>query len=323
MLSTARRQALTLIDQAPPLGLQVVDLWSGGWCRIRVKTPTGSPRITPTTYGWLKEHGLIQETRHGRSSTVGKERNRRYATLTDAGRAALADVTAAPAKAAGDRLAPRGGPLGSRIVAVEITHREPAEPVGVGGLAGLVHKANRFTRYSSHVWDADKPMATSSIGSFTVAQATDFTRAHFAENDSLRTVEATPYGAVTFTQGDRTVRLEPGFDSHPKHLTDRQAQDLQLIAATDDAIVRRIPGQGYVIVCGAHGTIPPAATEKLVERGWIATTGREEAPVTVSLAGTVALTWRACKEDGITGEQVAEEIAEAVHDSYRPEFDGD
>ncbi|MDW8803643.1 hypothetical protein P1P68_02185 [Streptomyces scabiei] len=187
------------------------------------------------------------------------------------------------------------------------------------GLTGLIHKANRFTRYSSHTWKAAEPMAVGSIGSFTVAEATDFARERFAERDSLRTVEATPYGAITFTQGARRVRLEPGFDSRPKHLTGRQAKDLLLIAeAGTRATVRHIPRQGFVITCGLLGTIPPAATEKLIERGWIATTGATDAPVAISLAGTVALTWRACKEDGITGERVAEQIAEAVHDVYRP-----
>ncbi|MFE1205629.1 hypothetical protein ACFW5V_28495 [Streptomyces sp. NPDC058762] len=90
-LSTARRRALALIDQAPPLGLEVVDLWSSGWCRLRIKTPQGTPRITAATYEWLKDQGLVQEARYGRPTTTGKERNRRYVTLTDAGRALLAD----------------------------------------------------------------------------------------------------------------------------------------------------------------------------------------------------------------------------------------
>lgn len=89
-LSAAQRRALTLIDQAPPIGLQVVDYWSSGWCRLRVKTPQGAPRIAPGTYEWLKDHNLITETRYGRSATTGKERNQRYATVTDAGRATLA-----------------------------------------------------------------------------------------------------------------------------------------------------------------------------------------------------------------------------------------
>ena len=90
-LSTAAHRALTLIDQAPPIGLEVVDFWGSGWCRLRVKTPQDAPRITPTTYQWLKDHELIKETRYGRISTTGKERNQRYATLTDAGRA-MADT---------------------------------------------------------------------------------------------------------------------------------------------------------------------------------------------------------------------------------------
>jgi hypothetical protein len=92
-LTAARRQALTTISQAPPIGLKVVDYWGGGWCRIRIKTPEGAPRITPANYLWLKDNGLIQETRYGRPSTRGLERNQRYATLTDAGRALLAAQT--------------------------------------------------------------------------------------------------------------------------------------------------------------------------------------------------------------------------------------
>lgn len=90
-LSTSQRRALALIGQAPPIGLQVVEYWASGWCRLRVKTPQDTPRITPATYEWLKDHGLIQETRYGRPATKGLERNQRYATLTDAGRAALSD----------------------------------------------------------------------------------------------------------------------------------------------------------------------------------------------------------------------------------------
>jgi hypothetical protein len=90
-LSAAALRALSLISQAPPIGLQVVDYWASGWCRLRVKTPQGAARIMPATYEWLKDQELITEARYGRPSTTGKERNRRYATLTDAGRAALAD----------------------------------------------------------------------------------------------------------------------------------------------------------------------------------------------------------------------------------------
>jgi hypothetical protein len=90
-LTAAQHRALALIGQAPPLGLEVVDLWSSGWCRLRVKTPQGAPRIMPATYEWLKDQELITEARYGRPSTTGKERNQRYATLTNVGRAVLAD----------------------------------------------------------------------------------------------------------------------------------------------------------------------------------------------------------------------------------------
>lgn len=90
-LSSARLNALTLIGQAPPIGLEVVDLWSSGWCRLHVKAPQGVPRITAAAYEWLKDQGLVQEARYGRPMTAGRERNRRYVTLTDAGRARLAD----------------------------------------------------------------------------------------------------------------------------------------------------------------------------------------------------------------------------------------
>lgn len=93
-VSAARRQALALIDQAPPIGLKVVDYWGSGWCRLRIETPQGAPRITSATYEWLKDQGLITESRYGRPVTTGLERNRRYATLTDAGRAVLTGSSA-------------------------------------------------------------------------------------------------------------------------------------------------------------------------------------------------------------------------------------
>lgn len=185
-------------------------------------------------------------------------------------------------------------------------------------LTALVARAAKFTSYRAYRYDAD-PMVKGPTAPVAVLEATELVRDHFARRDSLSSVKAEAYGAVTLSLGSSRIRLEPGIDARPKYLTARQASDLLIISASGHAKLRNVPKRGTVIACGLHGTIPPAATEKLIERGWIATTGADGAPVTVSLAGTVALTWRACKAANIIGERCAEQIAEAVHDVYRPE----
>lgn len=136
----AARRALTLINQAPPIGLEVVDFWGSGWCRLRIKTPQDAPRIAATTYQWLKDHGLIKETRYGRSSTTGKERNRRYATLTETGRAVLADVKTDTAS--------------ETLIGLEI----PATQLGRASIGERLKSPNGTWRVAES-WVADKPGA--------------------------------------------------------------------------------------------------------------------------------------------------------------------
>ncbi len=184
-------------------------------------------------------------------------------------------------------------------------------------LSALVARAATFTAYRARHYDAD-PMVLATNTTATVAEATALVRDHFARRDSLSSITAAPHGAITLAFGTRRTRLEPGIDARPQRLTQRQADDLLIIARSGRATLTQTPRtNGLSIACGL--VIPPAATERLIERGYIATTGHDGAPVTVSLAGTVALTWRACKTAQVPAGEWGDQIAEAVHDVYRPE----
>lgn len=155
------------------------------------------------------------------------------------------------------------------------------------------------------------------LPNLTPLDATNLTRIHLRAYPTLRSIRAEPHGEITLLQGNRHIRLEPGTDAHPSHLTDRQAEDLLLICGVGDRAHIVATGRGPAIDAGLH-RIPPAASELLARHGWIATAGASGDPVAVSLAGTVALAWRSCKAAGVPSGEWAVEIAESVYGVYAP-----
>lgn len=188
-------------------------------------------------------------------------------------------------------------------------------------LTGLVAAATKFASYRTSTYDAD-PMAARTPGNLTPAEATALVSSHVAHYAGQRWLKAEAYGAVTLHRGTIRIRLEPGLNNAPKKLTNRQAEDLLIIARYGrPPCLKRMPrSSGLSISCGLHGVIPPAATERLIERGYIATTGEEGAAATVSLAGHVAIAWRALKLDKVPAGQWGESIAETLVDVFSPEF---
>jgi hypothetical protein len=182
----------------------------------------------------------------------------------------------------------------------------------------LVRRASITTSYHRYTFDPDPNIPSRRFTNLAVADATNLARVHFRAYPSLRSITAEPYGAITFLQANRHIMLQPGMDARPSLLTARQADDLLLIAGVGSrARITLLPGRGTAIDAGLH-RIPPAATERLIKHGWIATPGRDGAAVEVSLAGTVAMAWRACRGLGVSGERCAGEIAESVHSVYAP-----
>ncbi|PSK57950.1 hypothetical protein B0E38_01795 [Streptomyces sp. 111WW2] len=150
-------------------------------------------------------------------------------------------------------------------------------------------------------------------------EATQLVRDHLAADPRLRNVTADGYGTVTLWQGDQGIRLTPGRDAQGKRLTERQADDLVAIAhAGLRASLALEPRHGTCIHAGLT-RIPPAATERLVDRGWLATAGTDEAAVDLSLMGVVALQWRGLKADGVEPRLWGQSIAEIVVDHFGPE----
>lgn len=185
------------------------------------------------------------------------------------------------------------------------------------GITPLVARAATTTSYRRYHHDPDPNLRGSGrLPNLTPLDATRLARTHFTAYPSLRSIQAETYGALTLLQGNRRIRLEPGADARPSLLTQRQADDLLLIAQVGDrARIRIHPGQGAAVGAGMH-RIPPAATERLIGHGWIATTGVDRAVVRVSLAGTVALTWRSCRVQGVPVDGWAAAIAESVYDTH-------
>lgn len=188
-------------------------------------------------------------------------------------------------------------------------------------LTRLVAKSAQFASYRTSTYDAD-PMVPRVTGALTAAEATTLAASHVAYYTGQRWLKAEAYGAVTLHQGTTRIRLEPSLNNTPKKLTNRQAEDLLIIQRfTRQPILKRMPRtSGLSISCGLHGVIPPAATEKLIERGYIATIGEEGADVTVSLAGHVAIAWRALKLEKVPPGQWGESIAETLVDVFSPEM---
>ncbi|MEV6403881.1 hypothetical protein AB0M58_13175 [Streptomyces bobili] len=149
----------------------------------------------------------------------------------------------------------------------------------------------------------------------TAVEATTTVREHFARDGRQRSVEAAPYGAVILRQAERSVRFEPWPDAMPKRLTARQADDLVLLGQSVQKPRLVFEAKGPIIHAG-FTRIPPAATERLIEHGWVATDGRNDSAVGISLAGVVALTWRHCKSTNVPARLWAEAIAEDVHNVF-------
>lgn len=190
----------------------------------------------------------------------------------------------------------------------------------VTDLTSLVAKAAQWASYRTNTYDTD-PMVRSTPGTLTPTEATSLVAAHVAHYTGQRWLKAEAYGAITLYQGTTRIRLEPGLNNKTKLITARQAEDLLIIArATGRARLKRMPRSPYLsISCGLHGVIPPAATEKLIERGYIATTGEEGAHVAVSLAGHIAVAWRAFKLEKVPAPEWGDSIAETLVDVFSPE----
>ncbi|WP_424217040.1 hypothetical protein ACN20G_33655 (plasmid) [Streptomyces sp. BI20] len=78
-------------------------------------------------------------------------------------------------------------------------------------------------------------------------------------------------------------------------MTERQQEDLDLVAADPSArVVRQPDGE---VIAGRWWAIPPAASALLLRRGWISRPPHSNA-VRVSAAGKAALGWRWARKVG-------------------------
>ena len=184
-------------------------------------------------------------------------------------------------------------------------------------LANLITSAAITTSYKRCTFDPDPNIPGQRLTSLTIADATNLARVHFRAYPNLRSITAEPHGAITLLQGNRHIVLESGMNALPKLLTHRQAEDLLLIAAVG-ARAKITAAHGGAYIDAGLNRIPPAASERLIRHGWITTTGVDGATVAVSLAGTVALTWRACKTQNVPRAEWADAIAEGVHSVFAP-----
>lgn len=169
-------------------------------------------------------------------------------------------------------------------------------------------------RYTLHT-DKNIP---SDMARVTAAAATAEIRAHLAARAGTSRVTATPHGSVFLNADDHRVLFEPLPDVVPKRLTARQAADLLLISHAGGR-ARFADDRDGITVHAGMTRIPPAATERLVERGWIEET---DGLVGVSLAGAVALEWRYHKTAGTPVAYWTDQIGEALADLFAPEFSG-
>ncbi|MFC1418691.1 hypothetical protein [Streptacidiphilus cavernicola] len=92
----------------------------------------------------------------------------------------------------------------------------------------------------------------------------------------------------------RTITLEPLV--RPSELTERQDLDLRIVAAAPARLVA--DRHGILRIRAGLAEIPPAASWRLLDRGWLACLRREGDPCTVSVAGRIALEHRALKAEG-------------------------
>ncbi|MGS2592100.1 hypothetical protein [Streptomyces hebeiensis] len=186
----------------------------------------------------------------------------------------------------------------------------------MGTFTNLIARHALFTSYRKNIYNIDPNIRGAAMTLSPMSEATELVRQHVAAYGGPRAIGAEPYGAVTMSQGDTRIRMEPGMDARPSLLTRRQADDLLLLAySATGARVAHEQAKGWTIHAG-FSRIPPAATENLVKHGWVVTTGTDGASVTVSLAGIVALTWRHCKTAKIPNSQWGDAIAESVYDAF-------
>lgn len=174
--------------------------------------------------------------------------------------------------------------------------------------------------YAKTVHPHDRAQAGPDLVRISATEATALVREHLAQDGRLRNVEAAPYGALVLRGAEASTRLEPCTFTMPKGLTRRQAEDLALIARAGERARLRLDPRAGVVVQAGPTRIPPAATERLVERGWLATSGTPDAPVSLSVAAVVALEWHALDEAGaIPAAHWPGIIAETVVDVLSPE----
>lgn len=99
-------------------------------------------------------------------------------------------------------------------------------------------------------------------------------------------LDATAHGVIVIRRPSAHIVVE----LHPRWrpvLTPWQARDLTLLAGRDACL--RMRPEGVIITAGL-ARIPPAATRRLLHRGWVACLHvRDGAPVAVSVAGRLAL----------------------------------
>lgn len=133
-------------------------------------------------------------------------------------------------------------------------------------------------------------------------------------------IDVTSYGAFTLTRHAPpniviSIRHEPWRETMPARVTARQAADLAIIAAR---VGRSVPAalnprkDGALQVYAGWNAVPPAATERLMRRGWIVTRGNEGDTVTVSVAGYLAMAAHTCDTTRATHDERVAAYADAI-----------
>jgi hypothetical protein len=140
---------------------------------------------------------------------------------------------------------------------------------------------NRFPAYTERVKHRDDEPVTGAVTAYEADRlvATAIRRGY--------AIEPTTRGVLVLRRTDARVVVEL-HPTTPPALTSAQAQDLTRFAGRDARL--RVRSGGLVITAG-FTRIPPAATQRLLTRGWMSSlTLTDKAPVSVSVAGLVAVT---------------------------------
>lgn len=115
------------------------------------------------------------------------------------------------------------------------------------------------------------------------------------------------------------VIMKPINSAMPKQMTDRQAADVALLLAAHGEARIVLDEDGELRVHAGIVSIASGATERLVRAGWLTTTGRPGALVTVSSAARIALATRALARAGVTSsEEQREALTAAVRAGVTP-----